>query len=554
MNLAASLRPGYRLGRYECLVPLGHGGMAAVWAARVRGARGFQKLVALKVMLPTLTDDNKGDHEAMFYDEARIASQIRHPNVVETFDLGEQDGSLFIAMELLEGESLSQLCHSAPGRMLPLPAALRAGIDSCAGLHAAHTLTDDRGVALSVVHRDVTPHNLFLTRHGVTKVTDFGIAKVFGKSSQQTRTGVLKGKIAYMPPEQLGNTRPVDLRSDIFSLAVSLYQMTTGVHPFHADTLGETVARVLGNAMQPPSRIVSWRYPAELEAVIMRALSPDMDARFPSAEAFGEALDAVARHSVGLASARDVAQLLETTAGTSVRKRSDALRQALEMAKVQADQSIEIGALTTVPSGLLSSPSPSGSSPSGAMPAVSSPSGAIPSGPVSGNVMPPEASGSLTAPVDMSSKVSFHRSLVVSLPPPPSRRRTWVAVACVALLAPAFGTAAAHLWAGPDNPAEPLLPATQGRTNATSSAALGARANANANAEPNRPATPETDAPSTASPAPSSAVARDATSAGAKDTTKPAAPKPPPPASTPRRPGREGGQNGGAVPVRDPGF
>jgi serine/threonine-protein kinase len=547
MNLAASLRPGYRLGRYECLVPLGHGGMAAVWAARVRGARGFQKLVALKVMLPTLADDNKRDHEAMFYDEARIASQIRHPNVVETFDLGEQDGSLFIAMELLEGESLSQLCHSAPGRALPLPAALRAGIDSCAGLHAAHTLTDDRGQPLSVVHRDVTPHNLFLTRHGVTKVTDFGIAKAFGKSSQETRTGVLKGKIAYMPPEQLGNTRPVDLRSDIFSLAVSLYQMTTGVHPFHADTLGETVARVLGNAMQPPSRVVSWRYPAELEAVLLRALSPEMEARFPSAEAFGEALDAVARHGVGLASARDVAQLLETTAGTSVRKRSDALRQALEMAKVRADQSIEIGVLTTVPSGLLSSPSPSGSSPSGAMPVGSSPSGAMSSGPASGNVMPPEASGSLNAPVDMSSKVSFHRSLVVSLPPPRSRRRTWVAV-CVGLLASAFGIAAAHLWGEPDNPTEPLLPATHGRTNATSSAALGA------NAEPNRSATPEADAPPTASPSPSSAVTRDATSAGAKDATKPTSPKSPPPASTPRRPGREGGSNGGAVPVRDPGF
>src|SRR5262245_28577502 len=135
MSLATSLRPGYRLGRYECLVPLGQGGMAAVWAARVRGARGFQKLVALKVMLPTLVDDNQNqrDHEAMFYDEARIASQIRHPNVVETFDLGEQDGSLFIAMELLEGESLSQLCHAAPGGLLPLPAALRAAIDACAG-------------------------------------------------------------------------------------------------------------------------------------------------------------------------------------------------------------------------------------------------------------------------------------------------------------------------------------------------------------------------------------------------------------------------------------
>ncbi|HEU4534056.1 MAG TPA: protein kinase, partial [Polyangiaceae bacterium] len=388
-------------------------------------------------------------------------------------------------------------------------------------------------------------------RHGVTKVTDFGIAKAFGKSSQETRTGVLKGKIAYMPPEQLGNTRPVDLRSDIFSLAVSLYQMTTGVHPFHADTLGETVARVLGNSLEPPSRVVSWRYPPELEAVLMRALSPAMEARFPTAEAFGEALDAVARHGVGLASARDVAQLLESTAGTSVRKRSDALRQALEMAKVRADQSVVIGALPAVPPGMLSGPAAagSGSVPSGSLPAA-----------------PPSATSGPVAPVDLSSKVSFHRSLVVALPPAPGRRRLWVAAACVAVLAPAFGTAAAHLWGGPESPNRPLLPATQGRANATTSAALGA--------DLARPSPPGPDA-AVERPAPpaASSAARDASAAGAKegggkdggkdagakdgggkDATKPAAPKAPPsppPATTPRRSGRE---NGGAVPVRDPGF
>jgi eukaryotic-like serine/threonine-protein kinase len=533
MSLATSLRPGYRLGRYECLVPLGHGGMAAVWAARVRGARGFQKLVALKVMLPTLVDDNQNqrDHEAMFYDEARIASQIRHPNVVETFDLGEQDGSLFIAMELLEGESLSQLCHAAPGGLLPLPAALRAGIDACAGLHAAHTLTDEDGTALSVVHRDVTPHNLFVTRHGVTKVTDFGIAKAFGKSSQETRTGVLKGKIAYMPPEQLGNSRPVDARSDIFSLAVSLYQITTGLHPFHADTLGETVARVLGNVLEPPSRVVRWRYPAGLEGVLMRALSPDPDGRFPSAEAFGEALDAIARREAGLASARDVAQLLEGTAGTSVRKRSEALRQALDMAKARADQSIEIGALSTVPPGLLSPPSapptPSPSRPSSA----SSPSHQV-------------------APVDMSSKVSFHRSLVVSLPPP--KRRWPLAAFCVAVLAPAFGATAAHFWVDPAR-----LPAGRGAAplepQATAAAAKPTEPSAFAAA-----ATPETTAAPSASNSASPLAGREPPSAGARDQGRHILRPPPSPPQPPRRNGGRSGEApptaGGAVPVRDPGF
>jgi serine/threonine protein kinase len=532
MTLATSLRPGYRLGRYECLVPLGHGGMAAVWAARVRGARGFQKLVALKVMLPTLTDDNKRDHEAMFYDEARIASQIRHPNVVETFDLGEQDGSLFIAMELLEGESLSQLCHSAPGGLLPLPAALRTAIDACAGLHAAHTLTDEEGTPLSVVHRDVTPHNLFVTRHGVTKVTDFGIAKAFGKSSQETRTGVLKGKIAYMPPEQLGNTRPVDARSDIFSLAVSIYQMTTGVHPFHADTLGETVARVLGNALEPPSRVVSWRYPRGLEAVLMHALSPDPDARFASAEAFGESLDAVARREVGLASARDVAQLLEGTAGTSVRRRSDSLRQALEMAKARADQSVEIGALTTIPPGLLSPPT--------------APPTASPSGPASAS------QSQNVAPVDMGSKVSFHRSLIVSLPPPPRRRWPLAAFACVALLAPAFGATAAHFWGAPDP-----LPARRGASAPAAPPDLGAPApTAPAKAaEPSTFVAPPPDGTTPPVASPTAVATREPPGAGKdRDPGKHAPPKPPP---TPRRNGgREGAPpaTNGAVPVRDHGF
>jgi eukaryotic-like serine/threonine-protein kinase len=536
MSLATSLRPGYRLGRYECLVPLGQGGMAAVWAARVRGARGFQKLVALKVMLPTLADDNKTDHEAMFYDEARIASQIRHPNVVETFDLGEQDGSLFIAMELLEGESLSQLCHASPGRRLPLPVALRAAIDACAGLHAAHTLADEAGMPLAVVHRDVTPHNLFVTRHGVTKVTDFGIAKAFGKSSQETRTGVLKGKIAYMPPEQLGNTRPVDARSDLFSLAVSIYQMTTGIHPFHADTLGETVARVLGNALVPPTRAVSWRYPAELEAVLLCALSPDPDARYASAEAFGEALDAVARQGVGLATARDVAQLLEATTGASLRKRADALRQALEMAKARADQSIEIGALTTVPAGLLSPGSPSGSSPSGVLPSGPSPSGSVPAAAV-----PPPPSNA--ASVDMGSKVSFHRSLVVSFPPPPKSRWPLAAFVGVALLAPAFGVTAAHYWAVPTeqtSSSATVIPTT----NATAAA----RSPVTADALPLAP--PSDNAPPSAAPKPAT------TPAPATATTGKAGPKPPVAAPQPprRNPGRSGEATGGAVPVRDPGF
>jgi serine/threonine-protein kinase len=530
--------------------------MAAVWAARVWGARGFQKIVALKVMLPNLVDENQPDYEAMLFDEARIASQIRHPNVVETFDLGEQDGSLFIAMELLEGEALSQLCRHTPEQRLPLPVVLRAGVDACAGLHAAHTLTDERGVALNVVHRDVTPHNLFVTRHGVTKVTDFGIAKAFGKSSEQTRSGVLKGKIPYMPPEQLGGSRPVDARSDVFSLGVSLYQMTTGVHPFRGETIGATVARVLVNSLTPPSGVVAWHYPAELEAVLMRALAPEPDARYSSAEAFGEALDAVGRQGVGLATPRDVAQLLESVAGATLRKRAEALRHALDVVNASADRSAE----HSVVSGS-SKPPPYHQAGPGALPSFDhrepfasthpplerlTPSGALP--------RPPGPGGAhLTA-----SSVSFHRSVPPGAPP----RRRWRAVAVVgALLAPAVALAAAHVRGTPLHFGRfGTWPATATVDAAPEPGPSAALLDAHP-ADARRQAPADAQAPSSGAPAagstqpePSAQHATTATPGGKEGNKRPrgtpTSPRKNPPAPADAPPANEGD----AVPVRDPGF
>src|SRR5580704_15725285 len=196
-----SLVRGTCLGRYELLVPVAVGGMARVWAARLHGQRGFTKLVAIKTILPHLASDP--EFERMLIDEARIASGTRHPNVVEIYELGEERGIVYIAMEWVYGDSLSQVLK-AGGTATPLDPRIASRViaDAAAGLHAAHNLTDDAGTALEVVHRDVSPHNLLITLDGNVKVTDFGVAKAIGASHEPTAAGQLKGKIAYMAPEQ----------------------------------------------------------------------------------------------------------------------------------------------------------------------------------------------------------------------------------------------------------------------------------------------------------------------------------------------------------------
>lgn len=209
-----SLRPGTRLGRYELLVPIARGGMARVWAARQHGQRGFQKLVAIKTILPHLAEEP--EFERMFLDEARIASGVHHPNVCEIYELGEDKRTLYLAMEWVNGDSLSRVLR-ASGKTEAFDARVVARIvaDACAGVHAAHELADDDGQPLGVVHRDMSPHNVLLTADGVTKVCDFGVAKALGQLHEQTSAGQLKGKISYMSPEQVTGA-PIDRRSDVF--------------------------------------------------------------------------------------------------------------------------------------------------------------------------------------------------------------------------------------------------------------------------------------------------------------------------------------------------
>jgi hypothetical protein len=316
------LAPGFMLGRYELITPLAAGGFASVWIARVRGHAGFQKVVALKVM-STSVDDCEAEN--MFLDEARLASRIEHPNVVETLDLGSSDGFLYQAMEYIEGERVAAL--AALSSPIPLVLVLHIGMQVCAGLHAAHELRDEHNNPLSLVHRDVSPQNILVTYDGVVKVIDFGVAKA-ACNANQTKFGDLKGKPSYMSPEQaLG--LPVDRTTDVFALGIVLYRLSTGVHPFRARDGITTMVRI---CREPPTRPRSVRpsLPRELEEVLLTALAKDPKLRYPSMLELSAALESVEP----AASARPdrLASFMRAHFGHVRQQRADGIQTALARA------------------------------------------------------------------------------------------------------------------------------------------------------------------------------------------------------------------------------
>jgi serine/threonine-protein kinase len=319
------LKPGTRLGRYELLLAIAKGGMARVWAARQHGQRGFSKTVAIKTILPHLAEE--AEFERMFLDEARLAAQIHHPNVCEIYELGEEGKVLYLAMEWVNGESLVHILRSS-GKMAPMEPRLCARIiaDACAGLHAAHQLTDDMGKAMGVVHRDISPHNILVSADGNIKVADFGVAKALGQMHSATQAGQVKGKIAYMSPEQIAGSG-ADRRVDVFAMGVVLYEATTGRRPFTGEGDPQVMHAIIQGQFTPPSRIIRG-YPPELEQIVLMAMAHDPARRYPTAERMRIALEEWLARSGPLVTQSNVGQFVQQRVGNVLDRRRDRIRAA----------------------------------------------------------------------------------------------------------------------------------------------------------------------------------------------------------------------------------
>jgi len=306
--------------------------MAMVWAARVKGTRGFQKIVAVKTMLSKLSED--AQFEQMFLDEARLASQIRHPNVVEISDLGEQEGVLYLAMEWIDGVPLNQLMKSAKAAGgVPLPVAVRIVMNACAGLHAAHELRDAKGNLIGLVHRDVSPQNILVTYDGVSKVVDFGVAKATAMGGSATVAGQLKGKVSYMAPEQVRG-EAIDRRVDVFALGIVLYSLTTGKHPFRRESEAATMYTIASDeAVVPPSKFLP-KYPPSLESVLLKSLAKDAKNRYSTASEFQRALYLCLPPAERANTDEDVGAFIRQLFGN----RREESRAALAEALAQADR------------------------------------------------------------------------------------------------------------------------------------------------------------------------------------------------------------------------
>ncbi len=315
--------------------------MARVWAAQQHGQRGFSKIVAIKTILPSLAADPQ--FETMFLDEARIAAMIHHPNVCEIFDLGEEGGVLYLAMEWIRGDSLARIIKPpVPGsdeapvaRRLNPRGAARIIADAAAGLHAAHELCDENGARLDVVHRDVSPQNVLVSVDGNVKVTDFGVAKALGSMQEATMAGQVKGKAAYMSPEQATGGR-IDRRSDIFALGICLYEATTGVRPFAGENQLATLRSVASCTFAPPSAAVPG-YPKDLEAIVMRAMSADPMRRFPTAERMQHALEEWLARSGPVVTRTQVGTLVSERIGFVVDERRTRIRDAAQVSGGRAE-------------------------------------------------------------------------------------------------------------------------------------------------------------------------------------------------------------------------
>ena len=319
----SDIRPT-RLGKFELLARIAKGGMAEIFLARQSDRVGLSRLVVVKRILPHLAEE--APFVEMFLEEARLAALISHPNVVQIYDVGESEGDFYIAMEYIDGPSVGVLTRRARQSKIPVPPLIAAEIvaQSCDGLHAAHELRDEGGVPLGLVHRDISPHNLMLTRNGMVKLLDFGVAKA-QDSAVKTNTGSIKGKFPYMSPEQCRGDN-LDRRTDVFSLGVVFYELVCAERLFQRPTDLMTLKAITEDPLPLP-RDRNPELPEELSEVIRRALSRDRDVRYSDAAQFGQALRSALAGLGERTSAKTLATYVEERFGDELEQRAATLRE-----------------------------------------------------------------------------------------------------------------------------------------------------------------------------------------------------------------------------------
>lgn len=292
LSPSEAFHPGDRLGPYTLLCPIATGGMGTVWAAAFAGARGFSKFVAIKAILHEFADEV--EYARALRDEAQLAATLSHPNLCDVTELGEAAGFPFLVMEWVDGASLAELlaCGTSGQPLKPLVPELAAQIaaDTCAGLHALHEARDHSGTPLGAVHRDVSPHNILLTRLGQVKVSDLGVAKARGQWRARTRSGELRGKPGYLAPEQLRGG-VVDRRTDVHAVGCVLYLCVTGRLPYAPDV---AAFESLLSGHYQPLHSAAPDVPEALAAIIEKALRTDPEERFQTAYEMRGALEGLA--------------------------------------------------------------------------------------------------------------------------------------------------------------------------------------------------------------------------------------------------------------------
>ena len=322
-----------KFGKYTLIRKLATGGMAELFLAIQKSVAGFEKILVIKRILPAMNQDRA--FIDMLLHEARVAATLSHPNIVQIFDVGQADGQYFIAMEHVHGEDLRSIVRQMKKKGIlefPLEYALAITLGMCAGLSYAHEKRELDGSELKIVHRDISPQNVVVTFTGDVKIVDFGIAKSDGNVLENTKTGKLKGKVPYMSPEQARGEH-VDSRSDVFSMSVMLFELTTGRRLFKGQSEYETLKLICDRDYPHPSDIVEG-YPMDLEAIVMKGLAKDRNARYQSAREMQADIEGfIRRHQIAVSTIAQ-SQFMQSIFEEKLAAQKEALLQGKQLADI----------------------------------------------------------------------------------------------------------------------------------------------------------------------------------------------------------------------------